>query len=64
MVKRLKKLRALWKLTASEPNAPIPEKVGRAVVLPDMTHEEMLQHERDNVDGWAKFNKRLREILK
>lgn len=65
MLDRLRRFRKLWKLSGeveSEKEKLLEAELltGHAVILPDMTNEEMLKHEREEVQGWGEFFKLLK----
>lgn len=78
MLKRLKQLRKMWKLSNKDTRYlealekttvkdidRIPDKGnGKAIFISDMDEEEYNQYIRDEKHGWKSFNNKVKSIFK
>ncbi len=78
MLKRIKQLHKMWKLSNKDSNylevlenittndiEKIPDKGnGKAIFISDMNDEEYNQYIRDEKQGWKGFNNKIKQIFK
>ena len=78
MLKRLKQLKRLWKLTNKDPeylkaieflseddikNIPDKKGNGNAIFIPEMNDEERNEYLLNQEPIWERFHRRLKEII-
>lgn len=78
MLKRIKQLHKMWKLSnkddkyleaieniTNEEIVKIPNKSnGKAVFISEMNEDEYNQYIKEEVDGWKGFNNKIKKIFK